>query len=285
VPHLVRHPPHAPRAGAFPRRSVDLTPINRRLIPIAGTQFTKTSEIETPSLRFPLQAGGTEPTRPTRFPSRSGGNLKEGGNCKLCPCDWYNFISVLNANLATFGLVAADLTPLTNARNDFQTKLGNFQTAETAFRTASEAKKTSRNTAEPLFRQMAQRINRHPAMTNALRAQLRLTVPKPRQRRGVGPEIPGVRLEVDAGRVVVHFGTNPDDETRNGKPDWAIGANIYIKAEDEADYRLLAFDTASPYVWEYRGAPKRFSFRVAYRGVRERDEGTLSPEETVSVGG
>ena len=43
----------------------------------------------TPSLRFPLQAGGTEPMRPTRFPSRSGGNLKEGGNCKLCPCDWY----------------------------------------------------------------------------------------------------------------------------------------------------------------------------------------------------
>jgi len=39
------------------------------------------------------------------------------------------------------------------------------------------------------------------------------------------------------------------------------------------------------YVWAYRGAPKRFSFRVAYRGVRERDEGTLSPEETVSVGG
>jgi hypothetical protein len=65
-----------------------------------------------------------------------------------------------------------------------------------------------------------------------------LTVPKPRQRRGVGPEIPGVRLEVDAGRVVIHFGTNPDDERRNGKPDWAIGANIYIKVEDEADYRL-----------------------------------------------
>ena len=37
--------------------------------------------------------------------------------------------------------------------------------------------------------------------------------------------------------------------------------------------------------WAYWGAPKRFSFRVAYRGVRERDEGTLSPEETVSVGG
>jgi hypothetical protein len=44
--------------------------------------------VETPSFRFPLHVGGTAPTRlpasarevaPTRFPSRSGGNLKEGG--------------------------------------------------------------------------------------------------------------------------------------------------------------------------------------------------------------
>jgi hypothetical protein len=100
-----------------------------------------------------------------------------------------------------------------------------------------------------------------------------------------------VRLEVDAGRVVVHFGTNPDDERRNSKPAWALGANIYIKAEDEDEYRLLAFDTASPYVWEYRGAPGgrgtacRALTRVAYRGTREQDVGMLSPEETVSVGG
>jgi ATP-dependent helicase/nuclease subunit A len=33
--------------------------------------------LDTPSLRFPLQAGGTEPAR---FPSRSGGNLTEGGS-------------------------------------------------------------------------------------------------------------------------------------------------------------------------------------------------------------
>ncbi|MCS6918572.1 MAG: hypothetical protein NZM28_02250 [Fimbriimonadales bacterium] len=196
-----------------------------------------------------------------------------------------NFLSVLNANLAAFGLVAADLTPLTNARNDYQTKNSAHDAAKLALRAASEAKKDSRANAERLFRQMAQRINRHPNMTDALRAQLGLTVPKPRQRREVGPEIPGVRLEVDAGRVVVHFGTNPDDERLNGKPEWALGANIYIRAEGEAEYRLLAFDTASPYTWEYRGAPKRFYFRVAYRGRREQDVGTPSPEEAVSVGG
>jgi len=45
-----------------------------------------------------------------------------------------------------------------------------------------------------------------------------------------------------------------------------------VAGKGEAEYRLLAFETASPYVGEYRG-------------TRERDEGTLSPEETVSVGG
>jgi len=35
--------------------------------------------LETPSFRFPLQAGGTK----SRFPSRSGGNLQEGGTTRL----------------------------------------------------------------------------------------------------------------------------------------------------------------------------------------------------------
>jgi thiamine biosynthesis lipoprotein len=39
----------------------------------------------TPSLRFPLHAGGTEPQR---FPSRSGGNLKEGGNNSQAHAGW-----------------------------------------------------------------------------------------------------------------------------------------------------------------------------------------------------
>jgi len=78
-------------------------------------------------------------------------------------------------------------------------------------------------------------------------------------------------------------GASVSQSPRIGRHSIAIPDRVAGKGE--ADYRLLAFDTASPYVWEYRGAPKRFSSRVAYRGTRERDEGTLSPEETVSVGG
>ena len=57
------------------------------IIPIAGTQFTKTSAIEDPLLKVPPASRGNR-TR-ARFPSRSGGNLQEGGNCKLRPRDWY----------------------------------------------------------------------------------------------------------------------------------------------------------------------------------------------------
>ena len=42
----------------------------------------------TPSCRFPLLAGGTEPLRGS--PRESGGNLKEGGNQELWLRDRYN---------------------------------------------------------------------------------------------------------------------------------------------------------------------------------------------------
>jgi len=41
----------------------------------------------------PLAKQGEPNGRATRFPSRSGGNLQEGGNCKLCPCGWYKALS------------------------------------------------------------------------------------------------------------------------------------------------------------------------------------------------
>lgn len=195
-----------------------------------------------------------------------------------------NFLERLDAYAESFGLDDSAWQPLAEARDALQARLTEFQSAAQAYRAASQARRTARRAAEQLARALAQHLQHHPAMTNALRAELGLTIPRTPVRRRVGVEVPGVRLEVDAGRVLIHFGTNPEDERRNGKPEWAIGANIYIRAEDEAEYRLLAFDTASPYVWEYRGAPKRFYVRVAYRGRREQDVGAPSPEQVVSVG-
>jgi len=76
----------------------------------------------TPSLRFPLPAGGTErvrcsvslpaggteEVRLSRFPSRSGGNLKEGGIGGLWRRDWHYSLSVrvrvvLGASMMAWG--------------------------------------------------------------------------------------------------------------------------------------------------------------------------------------
>ena len=54
--------------------------VSEDVIPIAKPKFTNKQQLITPSIRVPLQAGGT---KTLRFPSRSGGNLKEGGNCEL----------------------------------------------------------------------------------------------------------------------------------------------------------------------------------------------------------
>lgn len=196
------------------------------------------------------------------------------------------FLEAANALATQLGVAPDELTPLANALDAYALTIQQVYDTRLALRTAVAAKRDARQHARRLFRQMAQRMNHHPAITNDLRVQLGLRPRKQgRKRKGVGDDVPSVRLEVDVGRVVIHFGTEPENEQRNTKPDWAIGANIYIKADDEAEYRLLAFDTASPYVWEYRGAPKRFSFRVAYCGRGERDEGTWSEEVVVSVGG
>ena len=56
------------------------------MIPIAQPKFTKTSMPDNPLLKVPPASRGN---RWAWFPSRSGGNLKEGGNCKLRPRDWY----------------------------------------------------------------------------------------------------------------------------------------------------------------------------------------------------
>ena len=65
------------------------TPSLRFPMHAGGTESSRRGENleeqSTPSLRFPLQAGGTEFER---FPSRSGGNLQKGGNTSHTQSGW-----------------------------------------------------------------------------------------------------------------------------------------------------------------------------------------------------
>ncbi len=176
--------------------------------------------------------------------------------------------------------------PLTAAQTNFNGAVTAQVAAEAAFRQSVATKKTRRVTLEQTLRPLVRRINNHPGMTDGLRAQLGITVPdRTPSRQNVGSEIPDISLELAPGIVIVHFGTTPGNEQTNGKPAWAHGCNIYRKKQGEADYTLIAFDTASPYVDTLKGAAANYSYQAAYRGVRATDEGGSSPEQTVAAGG
>jgi hypothetical protein len=196
-----------------------------------------------------------------------------------------NFNTVLNANLAALGLVAADITTLSSTTSAFSASIPLAVTAEAAYHQAIENKKLKRVALVAALRAMVKRVNGHPGMTDAIRAQLGITVPdRVPSRHGVGPEVPVVELELKPGQVVVHFGTTPGNELTNGKPAWAIGCNIYRKKSGDAEWTLIAFDTASPYVDTITGPAANYQYRAAYRGTRASDEGASSAESTVATG-
>jgi hypothetical protein len=200
---------------------------------------------------------------------------------------WFqNFVTVLTANEAAFDLVPADVTPLSAASTDFGTKLEDHVAKRNAAATATATKNTSRDAAESVIRPMARRINNHPAMTDALRVQLGLRAPESGGGLATaGNEDPGIYLESGIGVVIVHFGTDPQNEMHNGKPAWVKGCNIYRKANGDANFRLIAFETASPYVDTIIGAGADYSYYVQYRGTKASDTGRSSAATTIAAGG
>ncbi len=197
-----------------------------------------------------------------------------------------NFVTVLNGNLAAVGLVAADVTPLTGAQTGFGAAVTDQIAKQAAAKAAVETKFTKKDQLEVVIRPLVRRINNHPGMTNTLRGQLGINAPTgTRTQRGVGPEIPGMILNLEPGRVVIHFGTDAGNELTNHKPDWAKGCNIYRRIGATGDFALIAFDTASPYV-DIHGltTASNVSYRAAYRGTKEADIGASCPEQTVATG-
>lgn len=197
-----------------------------------------------------------------------------------------HFMSELSGRLGEFGLVPEDVGPLENVMIAFDGALAIHIQKRAEAKSAVEAKKDARTDLERVVRPLVRRINNHPGMTNDLRAVLGLHVPgQGRRASSVGTDVPSMVLETRPGMVLVHFGTDASNEQLNGKPDWAHGCFIYRKKTGEDEFRMVAYDTASPYADMVSGPAVDVTYRVAYRGTRETDIGPMSPEQTVAAGG
>ena len=204
--------------------------------------------------------------------------------------DWFiNFVTVLSNNLATFGLVAADVTPLDTDVNAFDGALTNYFAQQTLMASASSQKKETKTAAIATLRPLVQRIQSHPAMTDALRSLLGLP------ERGGGNIVlsetplpllkPLVALEPGQGQVIVHWGPEPGNERINGKPAGVKGAVICRKKLGEADFQMIGYATSSPFVDYVSGNAADYVYMVRYRGTKPTDVSEWSDEHTVAARG
>ncbi len=195
------------------------------------------------------------------------------------------FITWLDANGAARGFSAAEIAAIKAVRDQVTADLPVKTNADTAAVAANAALITSEGGAEVLWRGYGGRVQKHQDTTNEDRVDAGLTVPKAtRTRRIVGSEIPNVIVEVGIGKIIVHWGTEPSKENRNKKPDWAVGANIFLSINNGPEF-LAAFDDASPYVHTLTGPAVSITVRAAYRAPGEGQVGGKSAAVTVSAGG
>jgi hypothetical protein len=196
-----------------------------------------------------------------------------------------SFKTWMDANGATFGFSPGEVAAFGTRLTALTSKLSAKQSADTAARAANQDLETEEDACEGIWRPAAKRLQAHPNMTDTIRANAGITIPdRVRTDHPVGPEVPGVEIKLTTGGVFIHWGTNPTNETLNGKPIWAKGANVYLSINGGPQF-MVAFDTASPYYYGITGPPIALTVQVAYRGTKENAEGTKSAPVTVSTGG
>ncbi|MFA5793484.1 MAG: hypothetical protein WC980_00230 [Candidatus Brocadiia bacterium] len=167
--------------------------------------------------------------------------------------EWFrNFSTNISAIATPLGVTPALITAVTAAFADWQLAYAAHQTAHNAAQAAAEVKDESRALSKEAVRIVVGMIQKNPALTDADRQTLAITVPD-LTRTPTSPEYvvnlaPPILLLDWSGRgqVVVHFGVNPSNEKRNAKPIEIAGAKIWFRVES-GPWTFVADDTNSPY--------------------------------------
>lgn len=197
-----------------------------------------------------------------------------------------NFLTRLETDIAIFQMVPADIAILQAVATTFGTQVTEFRTAREAALARARDKQNTKAVMKLHLRPIVNRINNHPAMTDGMRSEYGLhprnlameTVP-------ITQLQPVVLLRATLGQVDVHWGPNPANENRNGKPAGVMGANIYRRKTGEEEFAMVGFTTSSPYIDQHTGPATDWEYVVRYRGTKPSDLSAQSDFATVAVRG
>lgn len=189
-----------------------------------------------------------------------------------------NFVDYVVANAATMGVTPAQVTSLQGGQTDWGVKYpaSNGKQAE-AF-AAVQAKNDSRAGYEDLIRSLAGIIQASPAVTDAQRQGLGITV-RSTTRTAAGSPTSRPVGTIDTSQRLRHT-VNFSDEatpTSRAKPDGVQGCEIWMKVGDPApagpnDVHYLALDTRTPYTVEFEASDAGKTAHYMLRWMSTRGE-------------
>ncbi len=198
-----------------------------------------------------------------------------------------NLISVVNASLADYGLVAADTVPITAALGTWTTAFGAVGPAEAVFRATITAKDTAREALIALLRALVKTIQSKPSVTNESKTAIGITVTDTTKTPVAVPTTAPVGLIEQANRLEhsINFAdvTTP---TSKAKPTGVRGCQIWVKIgttppASASELQFLATDTRTPYVAQFDIAD---AGKTAYYWLRwENTKGETGPWSAVAA--
>lgn len=168
-----------------------------------------------------------------------------------------NFINYASANAAALGLSSAQMTQLGTLSTNWDDDYAASQTAQSAATAAVQGKNGSRDAEEAYLRVLTAQIQANPAVTDAQRAALGITVP------GSAPTPPATPTtrpigSVDFGQMRTHIINFVDETTptSKAKPAGVLGCEVWVKVgvpapTSDADFTYLATDTRTPYAAQF----------------------------------
>jgi hypothetical protein len=194
---------------------------------------------------------------------------------------WANtFLDYLTAAPASVGLVAADLTPFSDAITAYEGTMDSHVAAQNDARSKRQAKDDARIEAEAQARTLVRRVQAYPGTTDAMRLSMGLSV------RDTVPSIASTAVLADTRPLAVidtsqrlrHAIDYRDSATgRRAKPPGIKGCEIWVRigaapVTPPTDMQFVVLDTASPYITEYDLADAGKTAYYMLRWVNSRNE-------------
>lgn len=187
--------------------------------------------------------------------------------------DWLgNFLTVANANLATLGFVATDITPLQTDKTNFDGAITNAEALQAQSKAATEKKNIIRKSSETKARILVKRIQAKIDVPADLKKQLQITVP------GEAPAPPAVPYPPkDLVANVVGSGVYELSWKRNGN----IQTTMFVVEAliaGASDFIQVFSTTKTSYT--HSGNPP--GAKITYRVKAQRGE-SFSPYSNIAV--